>query len=201
MFRYLSVGLLVFALLSVPSFVSAIDDAVRSEARSATGTRAVNATDTAKVRGEVMSDIESRKREVETERTEKRLETETRRAEQDENILKRKASNSLRVVLALITRLEKIADRVESRIEKEGGAEARPEAQGYLDAARENLSQAKTVATAIPNIELSGERLPDNLSRIRTEFKEVRTHLRSAHENLARAVSALGLGRGESEQN
>ena len=104
----------------------------------------------------------------------------------------RQVDNAERVMLATIDRLEKIADRIESRIGKikdQGGDTA--EAEGYLADARADLETARGLVAELTEVDLSGEKAQENFQRIRAAAANVREALRSAHRNLMLAVRSL----------
>lgn len=144
--------------------------------------------------------IETRRAEMDAKRETRRVEAEAKRAERQakrvefqQDIAKRKVEHTARVILATIERLEKIIVRIESRIAKvqaRGGVTT--ESEGFVAAARVNLSEARVAVNAFISIDLSSEKARDNFERIRVAAKEVREMIRSAHQNLMRAVRSLG---------
>lgn len=132
-------------------------------------------------------------------RTEVRTEAQTRqassteaRAEMQAAVAKRKAVNTERVFSATIDRLEKIGDRIESRISKfEDRGASTTDAVNFLAEARMHLELADTSLEAFATLDLSGELLRDNFARIRAAASEAKTHIREAHTSLMMAVRSL----------
>lgn len=139
------------------------------------------------------ADMDARREAMRVEAEAKRAEMQARRTEFQREIAMRKAENTARVISATIERLEKIITRIESRIDKvraRGGVTL--EAEGYVAAARNNLSDARVSVNAFASIDLSGETAQDNFERVRAIAAEAREHIRAAHQNLMLAVRTLG---------
>ncbi len=131
--------------------------------------------------------------------TEVRTEVQTRaassseaRVEMQTSIAKRKVANTARVLNATVGRLEKIGDRIESRIAKfEDKGATTTDAVKFLAEARAHLEMADTSIEALVAIDLSGESIQVNFERVRTAAREAKMHIREAHTSLMKAVSSL----------
>lgn len=147
----------------------------------------------------VRIELDARRAEADARRETARVEAESRRAEAQvrrvefqQAIAKRQVEHVARVILATIGRLEKIIDRIESRIAKiqaRGGATA--EAEAFVAAALGNLAEARASVDAFVSIDLSSEIAQDNFERVRAAAAEAREHIRAAHQNLMMAVRSL----------
>ena len=123
----------------------------------------------------------------------KRAEMKEKRVEFQKDIAKRKVENVSKVITATIERLGKIIERIESRIAKlksAGGNTA--ESERFVALAKTDLEMAKVSVAAFASIDLSSDKAQENFERIRTAAAEAREHIRSAHENLMKAVRLLG---------
>ncbi|MDZ4205917.1 MAG: hypothetical protein U1C12_01760 [Patescibacteria group bacterium] len=171
---------------------------VEAEARRATATAR---GDEAQAKRETMRvEFEAKRAELDAKRESKRVEAESRRAsstakrvEFQQNIAKRKVEHTAKVILATIERLEKIIVRIESRIIKvkaRGGVTS--ESEGFVAAAKVNLSDARIAVNAFASIDLSSDKAAENFERIRTAAAEAREHIRAAHQNLMMAIRSLG---------
>lgn len=135
---------------------------------------------------------ETMRAQAEAKRAEVKAKVETRQVELKEEVVEKKLGNTARVMSATIERLENIASRISSRIEKikaRGGETA--DAERYLAEAKSNIGSAKLSVAALASVELSGETIKEDFERIRSVASEVREYLRSAHENLMLSVRAL----------
>lgn len=135
---------------------------------------------------------EDRREEVRNNIAERRASTTEHRMEIQLNIAKRKVEHVHKVILATIERLEKIILRIESRIDKiqeRGGNTA--EAEGFVDAAKGNLADAKVALEVFVSVELSGDTLAENFAIIRAAAAEAREHIQAAHQNLRNAIRSL----------
>lgn len=114
------------------------------------------------------------------------------RTEMQTSVAKRKAANTERVFSATVDRLEKIADRIESRIAKfEDKGAPTTDAVKFLAEARAHLDLADTSISAFASLDLSGELLRDNFAKIRTAASEAKMHIREAHTSLMMSVRSL----------
>lgn len=145
-------------------------------------------------RAEIEQKAEERRAQVE----EKRAEMTQKRAEFQKEIAKKRLENTSRVTLATIERLENIADRIQSRIEKvtEAGNDT-TEPVAYLNAARADLEAAKASVADFENLDLTSEDAQANFELIKVSAKEAKDHIRSAHENLKNAVKLLSFGQND----
>lgn len=152
-----------------------------STGTNATGTRGDSRSE---VRAQVRADMEARRASS----------TERRVAFQIE-VAKRQAANVARVLTATVNRLEKIIDRIESRIEKvKAEGRATLEAEASIEAAEENLADAKASIALLGTLELEGERAQENFEEVRMAAAEAKAHIRLAHRNLVKAITSLAKG-------
>src|SRR3989344_482514 len=188
--QYLSALLFLALVFGVFSSVSAQEASLNVSL----DTRAIQ------VQAQMRAEIEARRVQADERREPLRVEAESRRAsstarriEFQQDIAKRQVENTARVILATIGRLENIIVRLESRIAKikaRGGLTS--ESEGFVAAARVNLSDARLAVDAFVSIDLSSERALENFQRIRATAAETREHIRAAHRNLMMAVRSLG---------
>ena len=189
--QYLSTLLLFLALVfGVFSSVSAQEASINASV----DTRAVQ------VQAQMRAEVEARRAQADERREAARIEAEAKRAqtqakrvEFQQVVAKRQVENTARVILATIERLENIIVRLESRIAKvkaRGGVTS--ESEGFVAAARANLSDAGLAVDAFVSIDLSSERALENFQRIRAAAAETREHIRAAHRNLMMAARSLG---------
>jgi len=188
--QYLSALLFLALVFGVFSSVSAQEASLNVSL----DTRAIQ------VQAQMRAEIEARRVQADERRETLRVEAESRRAsstarriEFQQDIAKRQVENTARVILATIGRLENIIVRLESRIAKikaRGGLTS--ESEGFVAAARVNLSDARLAVDAFVSIDLSSERALENFQRIRAAAAEAREHIRAAHRNLMMAVRSLG---------
>ena len=188
--QYLSALLFLALVFGVFSSVSAQEASLNVSL----DTRAIQ------VQAQMRAEIEARRVQADERRETLRVEAESRRAsstarriEFQQDIAKRQVENTARVILATIGRLENIIVRLESRIAKikaRGGLTS--ESEGFVAAARANLSDARLAVDAFVSIDLSSERALENFQRIRAAAAEAREHIRAAHRNLMMAVRSLG---------
>ena len=188
--QYLSALLFLALVFGVFSSVSAQEASINASV----DTRAIQ------VQAQIRAEIEARRVQADERRETLRVEAESRRAsstarriEFQQDIAKRQVENTARVILATIGRLENIIVRLESRIAKikaRGGLTS--ESEGFVAAARANLSDARLAVDAFVSIDLSSERALENFQRIRAAAAEAREHIRAAHRNLMMAVRSLG---------
>ena len=188
--QYLSTLLFLALVFGVSSSVFAQEASLNASL----DTRAIQ------VQAQMRAEIEARRAQADERREAARIEAEARRAqtqtkrvEFQQAVAKRQVENTARVILATIGRLENIIVRLESRIAKikaRGGLTS--ESEGFVAAARANLSDARLAVDAFSSIDLSGERALENFQRIRAAAAEAREHIRAAHRNLMMAVRSLG---------
>ena len=118
-----------------------------------------------------------------------------------QGLAKRLAENTGRVLTATVERLEKIADRLDSRIAKikaAGGVTA--DAESFLAEARAHLSAARQSIALFVSIDLSAEKAKENFQKVREVAQEVKVHVKAAHESLKDATKSLKSER-SSEKN
>jgi len=188
--QYLSALLFLALVFGVFSSVSAQEASLNVSL----DTRAIQ------VQAQMRAEIEARRVQADERREAARIEAEAKRAqtqskrvEFQQAVAKRQVENTARVILATIGRLENIIVRLESRIAKikaRGGLTS--ESEGFVAAARVNLSDARLAVDAFVSIDLSSERALENFQRIRAAAAEAREHIRAAHRNLMMAVRSLG---------
>ena len=107
-------------------------------------------------------------------------------------VVSKQTENAQRIMTSTVERLENIALRMDSRIEKVkalGGDTT--ESERLVALARTDLDGAKVKIEALSSIELTGEKVQDNFKIVREAGADIKTLLRSAHENLVSAVRAL----------
>ena len=152
-------------------------------------------------RAELEAKAEERRLEREKKAEERRAQIEEKRAEMTEKraefqkeIAERRIENTSRVILATVERLEGIADRIQSRIEKvvEAGNDT-TESEAYLNAARADLLAARESAADFDDLDLTSDNAQENFDLIKVSAAVAKDHIRSAHENLRNAVSPLNL--------
>jgi len=188
--QYLSTLLFLALVFGVSSSVSAQEASLNASL----DTRAIQAQ--AQVRAEVEArrvQADERREAARIEAEAKRAQTQAKRVEFQQAVAKRQVENTARVILATIERLENIIVRLESRIAKvkaRGGVTS--ESEGFVAAARANLSDAGLAVDAFVSIDLSSERALENFQRIRAAAAETREHIRAAHRNLMMAARSLG---------
>jgi chromosome segregation ATPase len=179
-----SLFLLSFLAIALPASAQRIDAGIRD--------RATTITNPTQIRAEVKARIDARL----ASSTLRRASSTARRVELQQSIAKRQADHAGKKLLATIERLEKLADRIESRIEKVealGGNASTSER--FLAEARAHLSEARVALEAFSSVDLSGTRLAENFERVRAAALEVKEHLRLAHRNLVNAILSLKPGR------
>lgn len=188
--QYLSTLLFLALVFGVFSSASAQGAYINTSVN----TRAIQAQ--AQMRAEVEArrvQADERREAARIEAEAKRAEAQSKRVEFQQAVAKRQVENTARVILATIGRLENIIVRLESRIAKvqaRGGVTS--ESEGFIAAARVNLSDARLAVDAFVSIDLSSEKAAENFQRIRTAAAEAREHIRAAHRNLMMAVRSLG---------
>jgi hypothetical protein len=151
---------------------------------------------------QVKLEVKERMEEKRASSTEKKAELEVRKAsstekriEMQQGLAKRKAEMAGKLLEATITRLEKIATRLDSRIAKvkaEGGMTA--ESEAFSAQAKVHLSEARQSLAVFASIDLSADKAQANFAKVKEAAKDVRTHIKEAHESLMQAVRALKPG-------
>ena len=147
---------------------------------------------------ELKANVEERKTEMRVNAEVRKASSTERRVEMQRGLAKRKADHTARVLAATVERLEKIIARIESRIEKikaNGGATA--ESEGFIALAKADLSEAKAGIALFVSVDLSSDKASENFERVRALAQEIKEHIRSAHQNLMKALRALGKTRAE----
>lgn len=144
-------------------------------------------------------ELEERRAEIDAKREARRVEFELKRTEmqakrvefQYENAV-RKVDRTTRVMTAMIERLTKIGDRIQSRIGKiqDKGGETE-KSQYYLGLAIVNLADAQVAVGTFVNIDLLGDSAQENYEKIRKAAADAREFIRATHENLMLAVRSL----------
>ncbi len=191
--KYFILALALALPLAALAQDTTVDSSVNTNARPAqVQTRLrVNAELEAK-RAQMDAEREARRKEAEERRAEVRTAVQENRLELRRDVVERKLANTVRVMSATVERLESIANRIASRIEKFKARGANTsESERYLAAARANLSDAGVAIEALASAELSDETIRENFERIRALAANVREHLRSAHTNLMMAARSL----------
>lgn len=117
------------------------------------------------------------------------------RAELKLEIVKRKASQTLRVMSGTVTRLENILARLESRIEKvkADGSDV-VDSETFLAEAKKHLQMAKDEIALFVSIDFSTGTLRENFDKLKSAALDVKLHIREVHTNLMKSVRALRPG-------
>lgn len=194
--QYFFAPLYLLVMFGLFSFVSAEEVNLNANVEVNTSTGSGQASQKASLemeRQKMRMEMDARREAMRVEAEARREEMKTRRIEFQQDIAKRKVEYVTRVILATIERLEKIAVRIESRITKvkaEGGDTSSSEASVAL--ARQNLLDARASVATFVTLDLSNDKARENFERIRTAASTTRELIRSAHQNLMKAVRALG---------
>lgn len=132
-------------------------------------------------RGQMMENMEER-HDTMVERM-----TETRDA-----VAKRLASHTGEIINSAIERLEKIADRIDSRITKlKADNQDTTDSEKYLAEARAHLTDAKTALANYSALDISADKLGESFAKVRTVASEIKATLKEAHQSLMSSVRAL----------
>lgn len=137
-------------------------------------------------------EMDARREDLREEFEAKRASSSMRRMEWQQHIAERKLEHTTRLMLATIKRLEQIIARIESRIVKiqnKGGDVTK--SKEYVNLAKGNLADAKTLVESFTTIDLSSTDAQTNFERVRAAAAEAREHIRAAHRNLMLAVRNL----------
>ena len=113
----------------------------------------------------------------------------------------RKANHVKEVILATIARLERIIERIESRIEKikaRGGETT--EAEGFVATAKDNLADATEAVNNFPT-DFTSDKAQKNFETIRAAAAVAKESIRTAHTNLKNAVRSLRAVEGETDES
>jgi DNA anti-recombination protein RmuC len=111
--------------------------------------------------------------------------------------LQRARERVTRLMSSTINRLEKISDRVESRIKKQKNAGLDVvEAEKLVADSKMHLEEAKMSLESIKQIDSSTGKLKDNLQNLRKLASETKKHLKNARESLSKAVVILAKNSG-----
>jgi hypothetical protein len=152
----------------------------------------MGSTSPAQIRAEVKARIDARL----ASSTLRRASSTARRIELQQNIAHRQAEQAGKKLMATIERLEGIASRVESRIEKVEAVGGNASTSiGFLAETRTHLSEARIALEAFSSVDLSSNNLSENFERIRAAGAEIKEHLRLAHQSLVNATRSLKPGR------
>jgi hypothetical protein len=158
-----------------------LETKININSRDARATGTATGTNATGTRADIKADIEARQ----ASNTERRINFQI-------DIAERLATNVGRVLTATVTRLERIIDRIESRIEKiEARGGSTTEAEASIEAAEKNLVDAKASINLLTSLDLNGEKAQENFAAVRSAAKEAKSHIRLAHENLMKAVRSL----------
>lgn len=117
------------------------------------------------------------------------------RAELKLDIVKRKASQTLKVMNAAVVRLENIIGRLETRIAKvkaAGGDVVSSET--FLAEAKKHLVMAKDEIALFVSIDFSGGTLRENFDKLKSAALDAKLHIKEVHTNLMKSVRALRPG-------
>jgi uncharacterized protein (DUF3084 family) len=146
-----------------------------------------------------IKDTQEKLREVAQKATTTRKELKDLRADDrgfKHEIAKMRATVATKVYNATIARLEKLADRIQGRIDKvkaNGGVTT--EAEGFLATAKTNISDAKAHIVTMQSADISTSTASTtaraNFESVKTEAKVARQLLTQAKQNLQKAVNAL----------
>jgi hypothetical protein len=109
------------------------------------------------------------------------------------DIVKIRVSNTARVITATITRLEKITERIQSRLTKvQANGGTTTQAQVLVDAAKVNIADAKVQVGIIASLQVgsttSSTTAATNFEGIKAAAKVARESLESARQNLMKSV-------------
>lgn len=141
---------------------------------------------------ERLASTTERRKEIRVNIEQRKASSIERRVEMQRSLAKRKVEHVTKVTLATIERLEKIITRIESRIAKiqeRGGDTA--EAEGFVEAAKGNLADARVAVEAFAVLDLSSSTAAENFETVRAAAAEAKEHIRAAHRNMMMAVRAL----------
>ncbi len=130
--------------------------------------------------------------EMKIEAEARRASSTQRRTEMQQSVVQRKVAQTARVLGATIERLERILERVESRIAKvkeAGGDTTVSEASAAQ--VETHLGNASTSLQTLLAIELTADSYKENFGMVREAASEVKMHLREAHRSLMEAVRSL----------
>ena len=195
--RLITVGLVLS--LTLPAFVSA---------QSAGVNASLNATVTpAKTRVDMKANMdlkrasttearETRRADLMTNIEDRKASVTAQRVQVQQNIAKRQVEHVKQVMLATIERLEKIIERIKSRIAKlEMEGRTVGQSKEFVALAEGNLAEAKLKVAAFSSVDLSSDRAQDNFQRIRAAAAEARELIKEARENLMKAIRSLVSGK------
>lgn len=140
--------------------------------------------------------------------TERRAEMESRKAsstqrrvEMQQSLARKQAVRAARVFSATIGHLENILERVESRIAKvKVGGSTTPESEAHVADVKVHLSEAKSALTAFTSIQITSDKASENFEAVREAGKEVKEHLKEAHQSLMKAIRSLKSGRTDKDK-
>jgi hypothetical protein len=133
---------------------------------------------------------------------EKKGELEVRKASSTEKrigmqqgLAKKMAEHTAKVFNATVERLEKLIERIESRIAKvKADGKDTSVSEGFVAQAKAHLSEAKTSIARFASIDLSADKAKENFSAVKEVAREVKEHIKEAHKALSEAVRALKPG-------
>jgi len=183
---------MVLAMLTVASPALAQDLDVRGGLNSGPGKARIELE--VKMEERKASSTE-RRAEIKTNIEERKASSTAKRIELQQSIAKRMAGHASQMFSAMIERLEKLAERIQSRVDKvkaEGGVTT--ESERFLADAKIDIEQAKTSLRLFASIDLSADKLRDNFTKIREVGTEIKGHLKEAHQSLVKAIRALKPG-------
>lgn len=112
------------------------------------------------------------------------------------NVARERAGKVLRGLNATAERLERIIERVESRISKvraDGGVVT--ESETAIASAKNHLSQAKASISAYASIQFTASStVRENFQQVKSAAAEAKMHLRETHKALVEAIRSLKPG-------
>lgn len=115
-------------------------------------------------------------------------------SEAHENVLLKRIDHTYKVLNATANRLDKIASRIESRIEKiKAEGEQTTDAEASVKLAKENLAEARVHINLIVSTASSTASTTDSsiFDKIRTEAKTSKDSLIEARRNLSKAIGFI----------
>lgn len=193
-----SLILLSFVIGVTPALAEGLSGKLKVRADDSSGSIRVQAEGKAEIENdddESDDDATSTKSESREDRAETKASSTDRRIKLFRSLAERKAEHAGQVFLATIERLEKIADRIDSRIAKveaEGGFAT--ESKTFVAEARGHLAEARTNVEVFASIEFTADTASENFGRVRDAAVAVKMHLREAHRSLMMAVRSLKPG-------
>ncbi len=115
--------------------------------------------------------------------------------EDREAITKHLASRAKSAAEVAISRLEKIATRIDSRIAKvKAGGTDTTRAEEFVASARTHIASARNELKAFAAVDISAGKLSENIAELHELSKRVKYGLGEAHYSLQKAVQCIKTG-------